>query len=217
MEGLIFPRELLYRGAEADVYKGVWSGRDAVFKVRKRLSYRLPQLDNVIRGRRTMREAQMLHRAKSAGVASPHLFFVDTVNHSLVMEFVPGMRLKEVLSVASEVPPSILFEELGRGVARLHAAGLVHGDLTTANVITDARRLVLVDFGLANLTSKLEDRAVDLRLLKETVTGAHPDMSVIAFDSFMDGYGQVLGKVESLTALKQLRRIERRGRYANVE
>ena len=209
-------KSLLYRGAEADVFLGRWCGRPAVFKRRKAMPYRLPALDRAIRAQRTVREAEMVHRSKAVGVPSPLLYFVDPKHSTLVMEYVEGPRLKDLLD-APAAEPSALFEELGRDVARLHMAGIMHGDLTTSNVVLREGSLVFLDFGLSASTYRLEDRAVDLRLIKETVAGAHPAVAAPSMRALMEGYGSEAGAPALKAVSRQLADIERRGRYARVE
>jgi TP53 regulating kinase-like protein len=207
---------LLYRGAEADVILGDWQGLEAVFKVRKPLTYRLRVLDEAIRRQRTLREAEMIHLAKGAGVSSPFLYDVDVASSTLVMEFVRGDRVKDLVPSLSESQLESVFFEFGQDVARLHRSGIMHGDLTTANVVRRNGRLVFIDFGLSVRTMRLEDHAVDLRLIKETLVGAHPDASAGALQALSSGYASVVGQARSRAALRQLQNIERRGRYARV-
>lgn len=207
---------LLFRGAEADVVRGEWQGLDAVFKVRKRLRYRLPALDAEIRRQRTLREAEMIHRAKEAGVAAPCLYDVDVARTTLVMEYVHGERLMDLVRASGKRETERVFYEFGGDVARLHASGIMHGDLTTANVLRRDRDLVFIDFGLSANTTRLEDHAVDIRLIKETLVGAHPAAAAVAMESISRGYEAVLGAARTRLVLRQLVSIERRGRYARV-
>jgi len=207
---------LLYKGAEADVVLGDWQGLEAVFKVRKPLTYRLQVLDEAIRRHRTVHEAEMIHLAKKAGVASPFLYNVDIQSSTLAMQFVRGERVKDMVASLSSSELDRMFFEFGQNVAKLHRFGIMHGDLTTANVVRSGGRLVFVDFGLSVRTTRLEDHAVDLRLIKETLVGAHPDVSARALDALNRGYASVVGPARSRAVLKQLQNIERRGRYARV-
>ena len=195
---------------------GEWQGLEAVFKVRKPLTYRLKILDDAIRRQRTVREAEMIHLAKKAGVSSPFLYNVDVASSTLVMEFVKGDRVKDLVPSLSKAQLEQVFSDFGQDVGRLHLSGIMHGDLTTANVVRRDGRLVFIDFGLSIRTSRLEDRAVDLRLIKETLVGAHPDSSTTALVALNDGYASVVGQAQSRAVLKQLLNIERRGRYARV-
>jgi TP53 regulating kinase-like protein len=187
-----------------------------VYKVRKPLRYRLPVLDEAIRRQRTIHEAEMINLAKKAGVVSPFLYGVDVAHCTLVMEYVDGDRLKDLVGALPRKEADAIFVEFGRNASRLHAAGIMHGDLTTANVIRRKGELVFIDFGLSVRTSRVEDHAVDLRLIKETLGGAHPDLAAEALDAFGRGYAEIAGKPRSRLVLKQLQSIERRGRYARV-
>jgi TP53 regulating kinase-like protein len=199
------------------VYVAPWCGRRAVFKVRKRLAYRLEALDRAIRVQRTVREADMIHRAKQAGVPSPYLYLVDLPSSTIVMEFVKGERMKDFIASIPREESVSLFREFGGSVAKLHSCGIMHGDLTTSNVIVGRKGLVMIDFGLSVSSTRLEDQAVDLRLIKETLTGAHPALAKDALEALFQGYAGVLGERRLRAAMRQLRNIEQRGRYARVE
>ncbi len=211
---------VIYRGAEADLMRGRWCGFDAVFKFRRPFVYRLKVLDDAIRRQRTAHEAEMVHDAKRSGARTPLLYFVDTGNALIVMQWVEGRRLKEAVSSLHPDGLERVFAELGAEVARLHASGIMHGDLTTSNVLLDNNKkddLTLIDFGLALRTTRLEDRAVDLRLVKETLTGAHSEVASKAFGALLEGYGGEVGAGGLRAVTRQVAEIERRGRYARVE
>ena len=207
---------LVYRGAEADVYSGEWAGERAVYKFRKPLPYRLPELDLAIRVQRTAHEAQILHESKSAGVRSPFLYYVSARESLIVMEEIAGPRLKSVLQSSGSYTERVS-AEFGVAVGRLHSAGIMHGDLTTSNVIVNEAGVHLIDFGLAVRSVKVEDHAVDLRLIKETLVGAHSDISSVVMQSFLEGYASVVGEGRAKEVSRKLAEIERRGRYARVE
>ena len=189
---------------------------DAVFKVRNPLAYRLPVLDDSIRRQRTIREAEMIHLAKRLDVPVPYLYDVDVPGATLVLEYIRGRRLKDSLPPDDGDGAIPVFEDFGKGVAKLHAGGMVHGDLTTANAVIREGRVVFMDFGLAFRTIRLEDRAVDLRLIKETLSGAHPGIYRAALEGLFRGYSEVSGAAVLRDVQRQLRSIERRGRYARV-
>ena len=208
--------KLIYCGAEADILQGKWQGLDAVYKVRKPLEYRLQILDEAIRHQRTLREAEIIHQAKEAGVEAPSLYHVDPSSATLVMEFVKGDRLRDVIVEISSDELARVFFMFGRGVARLHKAGIMHGDLTTANVVRRGGELVFIDFGLSLRSERLEDHAVDIRLIKETVMGAHSGVAPAALEAFYNGYSRVVREPRFRQVHRQLQNIERRGRYARV-
>lgn len=208
---------LVHKGAEADILLGRWCNRKAVYKVRRPLPYRLAVLDSTIRHQRTIHEAEMIHSAREAGVSTPFLYFVDPKGSTLVMEFVEGRRLKEVAETGQRGAVLRHFESLGAQVARLHGAGLMHGDVTTANVIVRQGELVFIDFGLSTHSLRLEDHAVDLRLIKETLNGAHSAIAGPAVEALTRGYALVAGAPRSKAVMRQLKEIERRGRYARLD
>ena len=213
----IEPGRLLYKGAEADVFLGTWSGIPAVYKIRKRLEYRLEALDSMLRMQRTVHEASVMADVKAAGVEAPYVYFLSPPKATLVMEYVAGTRMKDAVSKKRTKEVMGLFSKLGRCVAMLHAAGIMHGDLTTANVIIRDGQLVFIDFGLSVHSTRVEDFGVDLRLIKETITGAHAPIAVPATEALFQGYEDVAGERQTKSVRRQLREIERRGRYARVD
>ncbi|MEP0825875.1 MAG: Kae1-associated serine/threonine protein kinase [Nitrososphaera sp.] len=198
---------LVKRGAEADIYLVEWGCRPAVSKVRTPKPYRHRELDQAIRKQRTVHEASFMSAAKSAGVTSPFVYFVDPVNAEIIMEFVQGDNARDVLT------PDLCYE-MGRYAAMLHANNIIHGDLTTSNFIAN-NKLVLLDFGLSYYSERTEDMATDIRLIKEVLASAHISVKK-AFPRFVEGYVSVVGKRRTDQILENVREIEQRGRYARV-
>ncbi|MFQ5921171.1 MAG: KEOPS complex kinase/ATPase Bud32 [Nitrososphaerales archaeon] len=202
---------LIKRGAEADIFLIDWYGRKAVRKVRKPREYRNRLLDEEIRSRRTLHEAQMISSVKRAGVPAPSVYFVDPKNTEIIMQYVKGELVRNILEDAPR-----LSRQAGVYAARLHANNIVHGDLTTSNFILHDGRLVLIDFGLSFYSERTEDKAVDVRLIKEIMSSAHAGIFRKAFDLFIQGYRSVLGTSSAEKILRKVKEIERRGRYARV-
>ncbi|MEW5839883.1 Kae1-associated kinase Bud32 [Nitrososphaera sp.] len=210
-------QKLVKRGAEADILLTEWHGKKAILKRRTAKPYRHPALDALVRRQRTVHEAGLLSAAKSAaGVEAPFVYFVDPVRAEIVMEYVQGTVARDILDAG-------LCRQIGRYAAMLHAAGIVHGDLTTSNFIVvnkrgnkRRRRLVLLDFGLSYYSERMEDRAVDVRLIKEVLASAHVSLRG-AFAAFCRGYAEVAGRKETDRVLLNVKEIEQRGRYARVE
>ena len=209
--------KLVYRGAEADIFSDEWAGEQAIFKFRKPLPYRHPELDAEIRAQRTIHEAEILHDAKSAGVSTPSLYYVSQKESLIVMQEIQGARLKSFLE-SPRGDRTRVSTEFGSAVGRLHLGGIMHGDLTTSNVLVDgADGVRLIDFGLATHSIKVEDHAVDLRLIKETLIGAHSEIASRVMSSFMKGYTGEVGEARAKAVGRKLLEIERRGRYARLE
>ena len=176
--------------------------------MREAKPYRHAELDLALRKQRTIHEANFLSAAKRAGVSSPFVYFLDPVNAEIILQFIEGQNVKDVLTPA-------LCREMGRYTALLHAINLIHGDLTTSNFIVNGKRLVLLDFGLAYYSERAEDAATDVRLIKEVFTSAHVQVRD-AFQRFANGYASVAGKKKAAKILENVQEIEQRGRYARV-
>ncbi len=119
------------------------------------------------------------------------------------MERIYGSLLKDSLS------PGHL-EEAGRTVGKLHTAGIVHGDLTTSNLIMREERCVLIDFGLSLASSEIEARGVDLHVLFQTLESTTDNFSELK-EAFTRGYEHTFSGAAEV--LGREREIEKRGRY----
>lgn len=201
-------------GAEAFISLVEWRGKPAISKTRIPKSYRSNELDRILRTRRTREEAILLHIAKLSGVCVPEIYFVDPKASEIIMEYVKGILLKDVQNAKFE---KVIYRTVGESAAKLHLSGVIHGDLTPKNVIRDGGRTVIIDFGLSFVSNRLEDRAEDLHLLKQSVKSSEIHASTPMFKAVLDGYESVSGKKELMRLTKQIAEIERRGRYARVD
>ncbi|MGQ9719499.1 MAG: KEOPS complex kinase/ATPase Bud32 [Nitrososphaerales archaeon] len=209
--------KLIRRGAEADIYLGEWCSKKAILKIRKPKPYRQKELDMGIRKKRTLHEASFLVEARKAGVSTPLVYFIDPKNAEIVMQYIEGVRLREII-VDQRMSLDELCLELGRSIAKLHRSSIIHGDLTTSNfLVVDNSTLIFIDFGLAFFSQRLEDMAIDLHLMKEVLTSAHSEVADRAFSLILKGYESIAGvnRVKDMT--RKMKEIERRGRYARVE
>ena len=205
--------KLIGRGAEADLYLGWFAGMKAIFKWRKPKAYRHPALDRRIRASRTLREARIMAEARLAGVDVPAVLMVDPDEALLVIEYVEGRLLRD--EIGAEPPEESMrkMRVFGRMVAKLHGTGIVHGDLTTSNVIDTGSRLVLIDFGLAYKTGRLEDRGVDVHVLLRALESTHPTLAERLYLEFLEGYAEEAGASEAGRVSDKVREIRLRGRY----
>jgi TP53 regulating kinase-like protein len=213
MGGLTQPR-LIKKGAEASLYLTYWHKRKVVVKKRLPKKYRPPKLDEQIRTYRTVHEPQLLHEAKKAGVPTPLILSVDVRNASIIMEFIDGSQLKQLLGNASSSERRRLCLNVGESIGMLHKRGIVHGDLTTSNMILNGNgEIFFVDFGLGKKTEELEERAVDLHLMKRALQSTHFRFATECFDAVMEGYAKVVKANMVRMVLDKVSEIERRGRY----
>jgi len=207
---------LIKKGAEANLYLEEWHNRRVIMKRRLPKKYRIPELDEKIRSQRTIYEPQIIHKAKEAGVPTPTIFMVDVAEANIIMEFVDGKQVKEVLNDFSPEERLRLSRHIGGLIGRLHKHGIIHGDLTTSNMIlTPYGKVVFVDFGLSERSTELETRGVDLHLMKRAFQSTHYRHARECFEAVMEGYSEVVGEEEAKNVLEKIREIERRGRYVS--
>ncbi len=186
----------VYLGGEAEVriYE------DFVEKIRRRKRYRIRELDEEIRKKRTRAEARIISQARKAGVATP--IILDVENDKIVMERIRGDELKDVMNEE-------LCREVGKIVAKLHSAGIIHGDLTPRNMIYSKGKIYVIDFGLAFHSHEVEAKGVDLHVFIESLKAAYDNWERLK-EAFLQGYLESGGSEEVLERLKE---IEQRGRY----
>ena len=197
---------MLARGAEAVIYLEKREDSKVVVKERIEKGYRIKELDNLLRKRRTKREVKLMTEARKFGVDVPKIVEVDWKNHKIVMEYVEGRKLKEIIGSDGKI-----CEEIGRIVGRLHSAGIIHGDLTTSNMILSRGRVFLIDFGLGFFSKRIEDQGVDLKLMKDALNSTHPDIFEECWEKVVEGYKKEYKDSEKV--LKKVEEIEKRGRY----
>ncbi len=191
---------VIARGAEAVLERE----NEVVRKNRVEKPYRHPRIDEALRRERTRTEARLLEKA-GRYIATPNVVGADT--HSFTMEFVDGTPVKELGFEAA------LYQKIGESIAALHAHNVIHGDLTTSNMLKTVENVVFIDFGLGFHSQRVEDKAVDLRVFKEALHSTHPSFWEEAFETVENAYKKNYGK--SGEVLKRLSRIETRGRYTN--
>ena len=207
---------LIKKGAEASLFLEEWHGQKVILKRRLPKKYRLGKLDDEIRFQRTAHEPQIIHKAKEAGVSTPTIFMVDMADATIVMEFVEVRQVKQILNNLSEEQRLRLCRHIGNLIGRLHSQGIIHGDLTTSNMIlTPHGRVVFVDFGLSEISRELEIKGVDLHLMKRAFQSTHYKYAKECFGAAMEGYAEVVGHALAKDVLEKIREIEKRGRYVS--
>ena len=211
----------MQQGAEARLYETTFCGLPCMIKERFPKKYRLPELDRKITMRRTQGEARMLVRCSKEGIPAPAVLHVDKPNFRIFMERIPGLTLKEVLWHGTGDGVS-LCRALGHLLARLHNTNIVHGDLTTSNVLlrqrdgketSDQPDFVLVDFGLSVVTTNPEEKAVDLYVLERAFLSTHPDAEEL-IPALLEGYEEVCHSIKQVKA--KLEEVRLRGRKRSM-
>lgn len=204
--------KLIKKGAEADIFQTQWQNNNAILKIRKIKNYRNSLLDIKIRKQRTIKESQMLSSARTFGIPTPLVYFVNLEKSYIIMQEIPGTPVHDL----SESKIIKLSKEIGKLVGILHKNGIMHGDLTTSNFILFKKTIYVIDFGLSQKTIKPEDHAVDLRLIKEILNSAHAKIMQSSWKNFLLGYKSIVGNAYHNKIVKLVSDIESRGRYAEV-
>ncbi|KYK26478.1 hypothetical protein AYK26_04985 [Euryarchaeota archaeon SM23-78] len=186
------------RGAEAVLYEH----KDTIIKHRLKKTYRLKELDDELRKQRTRKEARLLEKIP---ILHPALIHSDN-KEKIVMQKIKGEKLREVLDKKPE-----LAKKIGELVTEIHNHEIIHGDLTTSNMILNKEgKIVFIDFGLSFHSHKIEDKAVDIHLFKQALNSKHHQVYDKALKAFLEGYKKV-NKYQEI--LKRLGKVEMRGRY----
>ena len=130
------------------------------------------------------------------------------------MEYVEGKQIKQVLNDMPHKERLRLCKHIGSAIGRLHKNGIIHGDLTTSNMIlTPHDKIVFVDFGLGEFSDELEIRGVDLHLMKRALQSTHHKCAKECFEAITRGYAETAGNEPTARVLEKVQEIERRGRY----
>ncbi len=197
--------KIIKRGAEAVLYRTDGS----IVKDRIKKNYRISEIDNELRTQRTRLEARLLSEGRRSGVATPQVFSVE--ENRIVMEHIEGERLKELINKTDEKSRKWIANLIGISVALLHNAGIIHGDLTTSNMILKGKKIYFIDFGLGSFSKRIEDFATDLSVLKEALKSTHYKYLNSLWQNIIKAYKEKNPNAEKVLA--QLENIEKRGRY----
>jgi len=202
--------EIIARGAEAVLYVGEWEGQKVLVKERIKKNYRIEQIDTTIRKTRTKKEIKLLTEARKVSVPTPKI--LQTEENKIIMEFIDGERIKELLNKSDEKTVEKICEEMGKSIGKLHAHDIIHGDLTTSNMVLKDNKIFFIDFSLGDFSKRVEDKGVDLNLLQEALKSTHYKILNLCWRNIVKGYKQEYKDAEQV--LKKVEEIEKRARYA---
>ncbi len=190
---------LIGHGAEAKLYK---TG-EIVVKERPQKNYRLTEIDEKLRKQRTRKEAKIIETMTEIGIPAPKLIKMCDKTMKIEMSFISGEKVRDVMTVE-------LAKEIGQKVGILHKNDIIHSDLTTSNMIFHEEKIHFIDFGLSFVSTKTEDKAVDLHLLNRALESKHHEISKKCMQQVVEGYKESNPKAEDV--LKRLETVEKRGR-----
>ncbi len=198
------------------VYISQFLGKKCIVKERFEKKYRVEELDKKLAKQRITLECRNLVRAYRHGINTPTVLFSDLINRKIYLQFVDNSaQLKEVLKIIyySDISKhekliDKIIQHFGETLAKLHNSNIIHGDLTTSNMLLrihtklepdysslissnnlqqilnsaldgiilsqDFDHFYLIDFGLSYISQMIEDKAVDLYVLKRAIISANP-------------------------------------------
>jgi len=200
----ILVMKLIGFGAEAKIYEK----RNSVLKERLEKKYRHPKIDIRLRKLRTRSEGKLLKKVLTLGINVPKVLSSNDKKMTLELEKIEGIKVRDILDGSDEDLKKVICKEIGKSIKKLHQNDIVHGDLTTSNMIWNDK-LFLIDFGLGKVSSRLEDKAVDIHLLKECLKSKHHVHWMTYWKVFKNNYG--LKKT-----FDQLEKVEARARYNRI-
>lgn len=203
-------------GAEAILSKSDWLDYKAIKKIRIPKKYRIAPLDLELRKSRTITESKLLVSAKKNGVLTPYIFEIDIVNTTIIMEDIKGKLIKNILDSEVELQKKLnIVKKIGEQVGKLHNNDIIHGDLTTSNILEHNSKLVFIDFGLGKFSIAIEDKAVDILLIKKCFISTHTEYNKEFFIAFQEGYKEIVKNFK--TIFRRAVKVEARGRHLNEE
>lgn len=208
--------KLIKQGAEARVYKSDFFGKPAIVKERFVKSYRVAMLDQKLTQRRMSQEARSMARCRRSGIRAPAVYHLDFQKRIIFMEEITeGTLLKDYICQLDVKEDCETLTELvkvtGGVLAQMHDIDVVHGDLTTSNMIynSNSRSLTLIDFGLSFVSGLAEDKGVDLYVLERAFLSTHPNSEQL-FQVLLDSYSAA--SKNSKAVINKLDEVRMRGR-----
>src|SRR3989344_5944050 len=147
--------KIIKQGAEAVIKLS----KNKIIKERIKKNYRIKEIDEKLRKFRTKRESNILKKAVFVNV--PKVYNTNEKDMIIEMEYIKGILLKDFLNKNNLNEILKICNLLGNNIAQLHDHEIIHGDLTTTNLILKDDKVYFIDFGLAFISHKSEDKAVD--------------------------------------------------------
>ena len=172
-------------------------------KYRIAKGYRIKELDTKLRKSRTKSEAKIMEKLQNI-ISVPKIIHKGSIN--IYMEYIPGKKLSEYLE---KLNYQNICKQIGQALTKLHNQDIIHGDLITSNMILKSNKLYLIDFGLGFHSHKIEDKAVDLHLLKQALGAKHFTIADKCFKTILKNYKPSKHKL----IIERIPVIESRGRY----
>lgn len=213
---------LIFQGAESLTFLTPFFGPPSpnAFVLRKHRPpkpYRHEQLDRQLTRHRILSECRNLQKARKAEIKVPGVLMLDVQRGDIYMTFIKGVSVRDYLHNApttSREDMSIVLRDIGKVVASLHRNDIVHGDLTTSNLLLSNSEIWVIDFGLSSVSLSVDDMAVDLYVLQRSLTATHATLEGL-MEGVMEGYEQSMTEhawKKGQEVIKRLEVVRARGR-----
>lgn len=203
--------KILYQGAEAIICKTKYMDFDVVEKRRIKKSYRIKNIDDRLISFRTKEEAKLIMESRKYGVSVPIIYDVDLEKGIITMGYIKGDRIKDILNDITEEERHRICKKIGNSIAKFHNNNIIHGDITTSNMILSDDKIHFIDFGLGEKSTEIETKGVDLHVLMEAIESTHSKYSN-CFNYILEGYKEEL-KQDAGLVIRKIEEIVKRGRY----
>lgn len=197
--------KLIARGAEAVIMLD----EGEIIKKRIKKNYRISQIDLKLRKKRTKREARLLSIARQHGIPTPFVRDVIPEEFTIRISYIEGETLRDIVEKLKNIKE--IFHEVGNLAGKMHSGNVIHGDLTTSNMILSKGRIYLIDFGLGEINESIEAKGTDILVFKKSVRSTHFEHEEEIFDAFFRGYLESFPSGSRV--IERLKLMERRGRY----
>lgn len=209
----------LSSGAEARIFQGDYEGVAAIKKERFEKKYRHPHLDKRLAKQRTRAEIRSLERLamrdpEKLGKLLPQVLNSD--ERTIIMtRIVNSKTANQVLSECRRAKDddaiNQMLQKIGTLVGLIHQSKIIHGDLTTSNIlINEHGDLIPIDFGLSFTSESSEDRAVDLYVLQRALQST--EIEDCKFQQFLQTYREQLDASVADGVVKKFEEVRSRGR-----
>jgi len=209
--------KIIQQGAEAILLQN----KNLILKKRIEKSYRINEIDEKIRKLRTRTESKLLIKASKL-IPTPKIIEVKEKDKEIEMEFISGKKLSDYLNKFNLKEQINICKKIGKNIAKLHQEDIIHGDLTTSNMIlkNPSKKknpkeklgcLYFIDYGLGYIGPKIEDKAVELHLLREALEAKHFENWEKLFKTILIEYKKNYQEADKV--IERLKAVEKRGRY----
>jgi len=181
---------------------------NVIIKNRIKKSYRIQVIDEKLRKSRTRIEAKVINKLSKI-IPVPKIIKSDD-RQEIIMQFIDGEKLSNTLE---SLDYKKICKLIGNNIALMHNQGIIHGDLTTSNMIyvKEENKVYFIDFGLAFHSQKIEDKAVDIHLLQQALEAKHFTIYKKCIEIILESYEKTADKGKEI--IQRIKVIESRGRY----